>query len=103
MRSNAISKFSREDHNNFNKTLYTHKIQVYAKPTKMTLDIKTVDSTANVINKVESSNINLYWVHILLIIIVVIMCTTFFYKIYNMHNKCLRKRYMSQGNDLDKI
>ncbi|XP_070075722.1 uncharacterized protein [Drosophila takahashii] len=27
----------------------------------MTLDIKTVDSTANVIYKVESSNINLYW------------------------------------------
>nr|XP_041633411.1 uncharacterized protein DDB_G0287625-like [Drosophila kikkawai] len=27
----------------------------------MTLDIKTVDSTANVINKVESSNIDLYW------------------------------------------
>lgn len=100
MKRNSISKYSGENNYKFNQS---NTIKVYIKPTKMTLDIKTVDSTANVINKVESSNIDLYWVHILLIVIVVIMCANCFYKIYKLHNKCLKKKYLSRANDLDKI
>jgi len=67
------------------------------------IDTKTVDSTANVINKVESNTIDLELIHTLLIIIVVIVCANCFYKLYKLHNKCLKKKYMSQANDLDKI
>jgi len=62
------------------------------------IDTKTVDSTANVINKVESNNNDLELIHSLLIIIVVIMCSN-----CKLHNKCFKKKYMSQANDLDKI
>jgi len=67
------------------------------------IDTKTVDSTANVINKVESNPIDLELIHTLLIIIVVIMCANCFYKLYKLHNKCLKTKYMSQANDLNKI
>jgi len=67
------------------------------------VDVKPVDSTANVINRVESHNNDLELIHTLLIIIVVIMCANCFYKLYRLHNKCLIKKYMSQANDLDKI
>jgi len=67
------------------------------------IDTKTVDSTANVINKVESNTIDLELIHTLLIIIVFIMCANCFCKLYKLHNKCLKKKYMSQANDLDKI
>jgi len=66
------------------------------------IDTKTVNSTANVINKVESNTIDLELIHTLLIIIVVIMCANCFYKLYKLHNKCPKKKYMSQANDLDK-
>jgi len=46
------------------------------------VDVKWVDSTANVINKVESNNKDLELIHTLLIIIVVIMCTNCIYKLY---------------------
>jgi len=42
------------------------------------VDLKSVDSTANVINKVESDNIDLELIRTLLIIIVVIMCANCF-------------------------
>jgi len=67
------------------------------------IDTKTVDSTANVINKVEVENKDLGIVTTLLIIIVVIMCANVFFKIYKLHNKCLKKKYISKANDLDKI
>jgi len=67
------------------------------------IDTKTVDSPANVINKVESNNNDLELIHTLLTIIVVIMCTNCFYILYKLHNKCLKKKYMSQAIDLDKI
>jgi len=67
------------------------------------IDTKTLDSTANVINKVESNTIDLELIHTLLIIIVFIMCANCFYKLYKLHNKCLKKKYLSQANDLDKI
>lgn len=96
MKSNAISKFSEDfliesNHNSEQNS-------------KMgLLDVKSVDSTANVINKVESNNTDMELTNILLVIIVVIMCANCFYKIYKLHNKCLKKRFMSQANDLDKI
>jgi len=63
-------------------------------------DVKSVNSTANVINKVESNNIDLELIHTLLIILVVVMCAN---KLYKLHNKSLKKKYMSQANDLDQI
>jgi len=55
------------------------------------VDVKSVDSTANVINKVESDNIDLVLIHTLLIKIVVIMCANCFYKLYKLHKNVLRK------------
>jgi len=49
------------------------------------IDTKTLDSTANVINKVESNTIDLELIHTLLIIIVFIMCANCFYKLYTLH------------------
>jgi len=80
MQSNAISKFSTE-------TDY-YNLKVYA-PKMAIVDVKSVDSTANVINKVESDNIDLELIYTLLIIIVVIMCANCFYKLYKLHNKYL--------------
>jgi len=60
------------------------------------IDTKTVDTTPNVINKVEPNNNDLELIHTLLIIIVVIMCANCFYKLYKLHNNC-------KANDLDKI
>jgi len=50
MQSNAISKFSEDTTNsyNYNLNIYTPKLAI--------LDVKSVDYTANVINKVESNN-----------------------------------------------
>jgi len=31
------------------------------------------------------------------------MCANCFYKLYKLHTKCLKQKYMSQVNDLDKI
>jgi len=96
MQSNAISKFSAEtDCYNYNLKVNTPKIAI--------AEVKPVYSTANVINKVESDNIDLELIHTLLIIIVFIMCANCFYLLYKLHNKCLKKKYMSQENDLDKI
>jgi len=67
------------------------------------VDTKVVDSTANVVNKVESQNIDLETITILLIIIVIIMSASVFLKIYKLHNRCLKKRFQSRANDLDKI
>lgn len=97
MRSNSISKFSEEIDNNYN---YNYN---FNKPIMGLVDVKSVDSTANVINKVEPNNIELEYVNIMLLIIVIIMCANCFYKLYKLHNKCLRKKYMSRANDLDKI
>jgi len=82
MQSNAISKFSTET-DYYNLKVYT--------PIMAIVDVKSVDSTANVINKVESDNIDLELIYTLLIIIVVIMCANCFYKLYKLHNKYLKK------------
>jgi len=94
MQSNAISKFSEETISyNYNSNIYTPKMAI--------VDVKSVDSIANVINKVESNNNDLELIHTLLIKIVVIMCANCFYKLYKLHNKCLKKKY--KYIDLDKI
>jgi len=97
MQSNAISKFNEDTTKSYpyNLKIYTPKMGI--------VDVKSVDSTANVINKVESNTVDLELINILMIIIVVIMCANCFYKLYKLHNKCLKKKYMSQANDLDKI
>lgn len=67
------------------------------------VDTKVFDSTANVVNKVEFKNIDLETITILLIIIVIIMSASVFIKIFKLHNRCLKKRFQSQENDLDEI
>ena len=88
MLSNSISKFN----------------DIYdITPIMGLIDTKTVDSTANVINKIESSNIDLQYTNVLLLIIVIIMSAYIIYKAYVLHNKCVTKRALSHANDLDKI
>lgn len=68
------------------------------------LDVKTVDSTANVINKVDVTSPDLEVITILLFIIVALLAANICFKLYRMHNRCLKKKYTaSRGNDLDKI
>jgi len=56
------------------------------------IETKTVDSTANVINKIESKNIDTDLTNILLSIIVFIMSAYILYKAYMYHKKCVSKR-----------
>lgn len=74
-----------------------------SKPNMGLIDTKTVDSTANVINKVEVSNNDLFWITILLIIIALILIANALIKIYKLHNKCLKSRYQSTANGLENI
>jgi hypothetical protein len=67
------------------------------------IDAKAVDSTANVINKVEVGTYNLDWITLILGIIATIMIVNALIKLYKLHNKCLKKKYESRANDLDKI
>jgi len=91
--------------NNINKTYESiQNSKIFDRPRYiLRIPTHTVDSTTNVINKVESNNNDLELIHTLLIIIVVIMCPNCFYKLYKLRNKCLKNKYMSQANDLDKI
>ena len=68
-----------------------------------TVDVKSVDTTANVINKVEVNNSDLKLITILISIIFIIIIGHLLYKLYKLHNRCIKKRYQSQANDLDKI
>jgi len=67
------------------------------------IDTKTVDSTAKVINKIESTNIDPHLTNILLLIVVIILSAHILYKAYILHDKCITKRAFIQANDLDKI
>jgi len=49
------------------------------------IDTKTVNSTANVINKIESTNIDPHLTNILLWLIVIILCAYILYKAYILH------------------
>jgi len=90
MNSNSISKFDES-----NEISYINTMGL--------IDTKTVDSTANVINKIESTYIDAHLTNILLLITVIILCGYILYKAYLLHNKCIIKRALSQANDLDKI
>lgn len=57
---------------------------------------------ANVVNEVVV-NTGLNLVEICLIIITVITLLILALKLYAMHNKKLKKKYMSRSNELDKI
>jgi len=83
MKSNSISKFDQS--------------------TMGLIDTKTVDYTENVINKIESTNIDPHLTNILLLIILIILCGYILYKAYLLHNRCITKGALSQANDLDKI
>jgi len=61
MNSNSISKFDES-----NEISYIN--------TTGLIDTKKVDSTANVLNKIESTNIDPHLANILLYIIVIILC-----------------------------
>lgn len=87
MFENSISKFD----------------EILYEPTMGLIDSKTVDSTANVINKIESSNVDTKLTNILLLIIVIILIAYILYRAYRLHNKCVTKRALSHANDLDKI
>jgi len=90
MNSNSISKFEESNEISFINTMGL-------------IDTKTVDSTANVIKKIEPTNIDPHLTNILLLIIVIILCGYIPYKTYLIHNKCITKRTLSQANGLDKI
>lgn len=95
--------------NSVNKTIssYINQEPKYilriATPNMGLVDVKTVDSTANVINKVEVSNTDVKLITIFVVLIFVILVAHLLYKLYKYHNKCIKKRYQSQANDLDKI
>jgi len=81
-------------------------IAAHRKTPKMGLvDVNEVDSTANVINKIECKTMSTDLTNILLSIIVFIMSAFILYKAYKFHNKCISKRAInkSQANDLGKI
>lgn len=63
MQSNAISKFTEEE-----LSTYNNNSKIYM-PNMGLVDVKSVDSTANVINKVETNVCDLELIKILLIII----------------------------------
>lgn len=97
--TNRISK-TENIYKNREDFLQNYKISI---PKMGLIDTKTVDSTANVINKVEVQNADLFWITILLIVIALIMVSNALIKIYKVHNKCLRKKYRSTANGLDNI
>lgn len=61
------------------------------------------DSTANVINTVQVSQPELKTITVLLIIVVVLLCASMITKLYKLHNRCLKKKYLSKALDLDKV
>lgn len=97
--TNKISKIE-NIYKNKEDFLQNSKISI---PKMGLIDTKTVDSTANVINKVEVQNADLFWITIILIVIALIMVSNALIKIYKVHNKCLKKQYRSTANGLDNI
>lgn len=62
---------------------------------------KVADSTANVINNVETVSVDLKVITIMLVIIVVLLLASTLTKIYKLHTKCIKKKYTSRANNLD--
>nr|pir hypothetical protein 2 - fruit fly (Drosophila melanogaster) transposon 412 [Drosophila melanogaster]CAA27748.1 unnamed protein product [Drosophila melanogaster] len=100
--TNEISKTENKSIYKGNFLFYSPKYKISI-PKMGLIDTKTVDSTANVINKVEVQNADLFWITIILIVIALIMVSNALIKIYKLHNKCLKKRYRSTANGIDNI
>ena len=66
---------------------------------------KIVNPKANVINEITvmHEDHELFVIEICLVLISILMCLNLAMNIYSMHNKRLKKRYLSRGNSLDKI
>jgi len=64
---------------------------------------KVADSTANVINNVETVSVDLKVITVMLIIIVVLLLANVLTKLYKLHNKCIKKRYASRAGNLEMI
>lgn len=66
---------------------------------------KITRPTANVVNEVTviPEGDKLYLIELCLIILTIVTCMSFGLHIYSMHNKILKKRYLSRANNLDKI
>jgi len=62
-----------------------------------------VDSTANVINKVEVESQDMTIITTPMIIAVIIMTANSLFKIYIIHNGCFKEKLYEQAKDLDKI
>lgn len=66
---------------------------------------KIENPNANVINEIEvgQGTVNLERIEICLMIIAILTILDFALRIYSIHNRKLKKKYMSRANDLDKI
>lgn len=89
--NNAISKLDPQ------KTITTEP------STMLDHNSNVADSTANVINTVQISQPELKTITVLRIIVVVLLCAIMTTKLYKLHNRCLKKRYLSNALDLDKV
>lgn len=65
---------------------------------------KIQDPKANVINEIEidQKQVNTERMEICLVIITIFTVLTFALRVYAIHNKNLKKRYMSRANNLDR-
>lgn len=66
---------------------------------------KITNPTANVVNEVTviPEGDKLFLIELCLIVMTIITCLSFALHIYSMHNKILKKKYLSRANNLDKI
>lgn len=62
-------------------------------------------ANANVINEIEvgHNEVNLETIEVCLVIITILAILNVGLSIYSMHNRKLKKKYMSRANNLDKI
>lgn len=66
---------------------------------------KFVRPNANVVNevKVVEHQIDLFKIELYLILITAFVCLNFALKIYSIHNKILKKKYMSKASNLERV
>lgn len=66
---------------------------------------KLVRPNANVINevKVVERELSLFQIEICLILITIFLGLSFALKIYSMHNKILKKKYILRANSMDRV
>lgn len=66
---------------------------------------KVENANANVLNEVviDNNNQDLFEIKIYILLVAIITVLNLAFKIYAMHNKKLKKKYISRANELDKI